>query len=69
MEPPSPIGSQRDAAGPVSDDPLSYGISSSIILILSRPADDSMGEEDYAVSAYSPLVGTIYLGHCSSIGS
>ena len=69
MEPPSPIGSQRDAASPISDDPLSCGISSSIILILSRPVDDSMGDEDYAISAYSPLVGTIYLGHCSSIVS
>lgn len=66
MEPPSPIGSQRDAvSGPVSDDPLSYGVSSPTILILTRPIDDSLGDDSYAVSAYSPLYGTIYLGHPS----
>ena len=70
MEPPSPIGSQQEAvSGPLNEDPLSYGISSSTILILSRPLDDLQEDGGYVISAYSPALGTMYLGHPSSIES
>ena len=70
MEPPSPIGSQQEAAsGPFQDDPLSCGIQSSTILILSRPLDEMQEDGVYAVTAYYPTLGPIYLGRSSVIES
>ena len=63
MEPPSPIGSNREiVAGPHSDDPLSRSLSQDAYLIVTRTPDEDRPEGGYVVCVYNARTGLYYLG-------
>ena len=70
MEPPSPIGNNRETmAGPHSDDPLSRSFSPDAYLILTRTSDDEAPEGGYVVCVTSARSGLAYLGTTGTTGS
>ena len=70
MEPPSPIGTNREnVAGPHSDDPLSRSFSPDAYLILTRTSGDEDQEGGYVVCVSSAATGTVWIGTTGTTGS